>query len=104
MLHDDATTLEAFVARRSHAASLRATREWERRAWWREFRGHLRSANRAVDMVGRKVADAVRGDPVGWCVGVGYGALLVGFAAGAYTVRATRGEFGPASDVPQSDT
>jgi hypothetical protein len=88
---DDATTLEAFVARRSYAASLRATREWERRSWWRAFRGHLRSANRALEMVGRSVADAVRGDPVGWCVGVGYAALMVGMAVGGAAERARSG-------------
>lgn len=92
-------TMAAFIARRRHAAGLRATREWERRAWWREFRGHLRSASRAAEMVGRKVADAVRGEPVAWCVGVGYGALLVGMAVGACAERAGRGDFGPSADV-----
>lgn len=91
VLEDDAMTLEEFVARRSYAASLRATREWERRAWWREFRSHLRAASRALSMVGRAVGDTVRGNPAGWCVGIGYGALLVGMAVGAAAERASSG-------------
>lgn len=92
-MEDEPTTLDAFVAWRSNAASLRATREWERRTWWREFRGHLREGSRAVAMVGRAAADSMRGAPAAWVIGVGYLALCAGIGLGrAAGLRSSGGD------------
>lgn len=87
MLEDEPTTLDAFVAWRSHAASLRAAREWDRRAWWRQFRSHLLEGSRAVAMVGRATADSMRGAPEAWVLGVGYLALSAGIGIGRAAER-----------------